>query len=120
MKIYLYGENLIQLILKNNIIPFNKNNDGIQIGYYLLFNWKFLYLETISDTNNKLIINYIKDDFLEEEFNDIIIVTVNKLLDENTKLFFSQFQNFTTQISNQPLILFLTKEEENPNIEGTI
>ena len=116
MKIYLYGENLIQLIIKNNI-PFIKNNDGIQIGDYLLFNWKFLYLETISEANNTLIINYIKDDFLEEEFNDIIIVTVNKLLDENTIKFLSQFQNFTTQISKQPLILFLTKEEENPNIE---
>lgn len=116
MKIYLYGENLIQLIIKNNI-PFIKNNDGIQIGEYLLFNWKFLYLETLSEANNKLIINCIKDDFFEEEFNDIIIVTVNKLLDENTIKFFSQFQNFTTQISKQPLILFLTKEEENPNIE---
>ena len=117
MKIYLYGENLIGLILKNNIIPFKKNNDGIQIGDYIKFNWKFFYLERISTANTELIINYIKDDFLEEEFNDIIIVTVNKIINENTKLFFSQFQNFTTQISNQPLILFLTKEEENPNIE---
>ena len=116
MKIYLYGENLIKLIIKNNNIFFNKNSDGIETGEYVLFNWKFLIFESICESNNQLIIENIKYDFLEEEFNDIIIVTVNKLLDENTKKFLSDFQNFSTQISKQPIILFITKEE-NPNIK---
>ncbi len=42
-----YGENLFELIIKNNTILFNKNFDRIETGEYVLFNWKFLEKQLI-------------------------------------------------------------------------
>ena len=50
------------------------------------------------------------------QFYDIIIISIDHLLDEDSKMAFDYFHNFTQIQSQQPFILFLTKKDNNPNI----
>ena len=49
-------------------------------------------------------------------FYDILVISVDNLLDENSKTAFKFFQGFTKNNCQQPFILFLTKKDNNPNI----
>lgn len=71
----------------------------------------------ISKEKNSSISSLLKDDFINEEFYDIIIITVDFLEDNSAKNFIEDFQSFTRQKIKQTFILFLTLKEENPNIE---
>ena len=46
------------------------------------------------------------------KFYDILVIIVDKLLDEKSKFIFKFFQDISTQKNKQPFILFLTKKEE--------
>ena len=51
------------------------------------------------------------------KFYDVLIVIVDKLTSENSKSTFEVFQNYSDKKSEQPLILYLCKDEKNPNVE---
>jgi len=74
------------------IINNNKNNPNIN--------------EEISEINNKY-----------RKFYDIIVFIVNSLSDDDSKLAFKFFQDLSDQRSGQPFLIFLTKKEEEPNVE---
>ena len=119
LKIYFYGENLLKLLIQHTTFQNTKIVDGkieYEKGFDLALNWEYFIFDKITEENNEFIAYKIGQDFLNKEFYDIIIVTVNSLLDKNSKLFFKRFQNFSNQKSKQPFILFITKEEE-PKVE---
>ena len=51
------------------------------------------------------------------KFFDILILSVQKLSDENSKKLFKFFHNISEIKNKQPFILFLTKQEDNPKVE---
>ena len=86
---------------------------------------KHLESENISEVNKKIkkIIKY--ENSIDEmnkqiseclsnyrKFYDILVIIVDKLLDEKSKFIFKFFQDISTQKNKQPFILFLTKKEE--------
>ena len=73
--------------------------------------------DEITKERNTAITYLLQEDYLNKDFCDIIIVSVNSLDDFNTKLFFDHFQSSTRQKIKQPFFLFLTLKEENPNIK---
>ena len=70
-------------------------------------------------------INYVEDrdkkvkEILRKyrKFFDILILSVKKLLDDNSKELFKFFHNISDIKTQQPFILFLTKEEDDPKVE---
>ena len=122
IRIYFYGENLIDKIIENEIKPpeqkISVNHINYFKGFNIALNWEYFIFNEITEESNKIIGELIFNDFEIRDFYDIIIVTVNDLLDEKSKIFFKYFQNYSTQKANQPFILYLTKEEENPNVKN--
>ena len=51
------------------------------------------------------------------KFFDILILSIKKLSDENSKELFKFFHNISEIKNQQPFILFLTKEEDDPKVE---
>lgn len=49
-------------------------------------------------------------------FFDVLVISVDNLLDEDSKLAFNFFQGFSKIRSQQPFTLYLTKKDDNPNI----
>ena len=120
LKIYFYGENLLKLLIQQTTFQDTKIVEGkieYQKGFDQAFNWEYFIFDKITEDNNEFISYKIGQDFLNKEFYDIIVVTVNTLLDEKSILFFKHFQNFSNQKSKQPFILFITKEEQEPKVE---
>jgi GTP-binding protein EngB required for normal cell division len=118
LRLYFYGENILKLLIDQT--TYDKlaiNQDGYQMGYEKALNWEYYIFDKITKENNKTISNIIEDNFLNSDFFEIIIVTVNQLFDEESKLFFKHFQKYSNQKSKQPFILFLTKNEEKPDIK---
>ena len=69
------------------------------------------------DENNDLLNEEIANVLLKyRHFYDILIILVDNLMDDDSKLAFEFFQGFTDKKARQPFILFLTKNEDNPNI----
>lgn len=121
LKIYFYGENLLKLLIQQTTFQDTKVVEGkieYQKGFDQAFNWEYFIFDKITEDNNEFISYKIGQDFLNKEFYDIIVVTVNTLLDEKSILFFKHFQNFSNQKSKQPFILFITKEEQEPKVEA--
>jgi predicted GTPase len=119
LRLYFYGEKTLKAILASNSYSENKveENDIHYIkGNEIILNWEYFIFEEITKKNNNFIAKLIKEDYQTSDFYDIIIITVNKLLDEKSKLFFEDIQNISEQKSNQPFILFVTKEED-PDIK---
>lgn len=75
-----------------------------------------IFNEEITKETNIAISNLLQKNYLSKDFCDIIIVSVNSLDDLNTKIFFDYFQSSTKQKIKQPFFLFLTLNEDNPNI----
>ena len=65
--------------------------------------------EQLNKEISNILINYRK-------FYDVLIIIVDNLLDEDSKLAFDYFHKFSSQKTQQPFILFLTKKDENPDI----
>jgi len=120
LRIYFYGDKEIKSRLSSNSHLENKiedNNINYTKGAELLFNSEYFIFEEITEENNNYILKEIKEDFRTSDFYDVIIITVNTLLDKESISFFNQFQNISDQKSSQPFILFITKKEENPNVK---
>ena len=120
LKIYFYGENLLKLLIQQTTFQDTKVVDGkieYEKGFDQAFNWEYFIFDKINEDNNEFISFKIGQDFLNKEFYDIIVVTVNSLLDENSILFFKHFQNLSNQKSKQPFILYITKKEQEPKVE---
>ena len=107
----------------------NENNNIIQ--KYLTDNYQKEDLTKANEIMGGLIKKYSNDlfnDSLEEEiskvltsyrkFYDVILISVDNLLDEESKLAFNFFQGFSELRGSQPFIFFLTKKEEKPNIQN--
>ena len=120
IRIYFYGENLLKLLIEQTSHReknFEDNNIKYRGGFESALNWEYFIFDKINKEANEVIANKIEHDFLNNDFFDIIIITVKKLLDPDSLLFYKHFEQFTNQKVKQPFILFLTKEEDNPNIE---
>lgn len=118
--IYFYGENLIDTLINQTSIQESNimyNEKSYKKNYNNALNWEYYIFEKITEYNNKIISNLIQEHFENSDFYDIIVITVDNLLDEKSKLFFSYFEKFTNQKAKQPFILFLTKKDENPKVE---
>ena len=64
-------------------------------------------------------LNKIISEIISKNSNifDVIVISIGKLSDEDSKISFKYFQNFSVKKSSQLFILYLTKNEENPNVE---
>ena len=72
-----------------------------------------------NDSNNEKLNNEISKILLEyRHFYDILVICVDNLLDEDSKMAFNYFQGFSEEKTKQPFILFLTKKEDNPNVQN--
>ena len=120
IRIFFYGENILaklNLSKSKNEKYEEENGINYKLGKILELNWEYYVFTEINEESNKIISTKMRDNFLNLDFYDIIIITVNNLLDEKSKLSFKHFEKFSQQISSQPFILYLTKEEDNPKIE---
>jgi hypothetical protein len=120
IRIYFYGENLLHKFIDQKV--FNEkeiieNNIKYKKGKEDGLNWEYFIFDEIKEECNKLISNFLKENFERTDFCDIIIVTVNNLLDKESKIFFNYFEKFSSSKSKQPFILYITKNEDNPNVE---
>ena len=79
-----------------------KNQKKINDNYSNNYNLNKIISEIISKNRN---------------FFDVLVISIGKLSDEDSKLSFKYFQNFSVKKNSQPFILYLTKNEENPNVE---
>ena len=110
------------------IFPGEMNNDKNKIiGEYLKNNYEKENLLEAKKEIGRIAQNHYKDhDKINEEisellqqyrnFYDILIISVDNLLDEDSKSAFKFFQNFSVKRAQQPFLLFLTKKDNNPNI----
>lgn len=64
------------------------------------------FIGEISKKKSSAICSLLKDDFINEEFYDIIIISVDFLEDESTKNFIRDFQSFRRQKKNKHLYYF--------------
>ena len=64
------------------------------------------------------VLNEIISEILSQKrtFYDVLVIFVDNLLDEDSKLAFKYFQEISQNNIQQPFISFLTKKENNPNI----
>ena len=119
LRIYFYGDYLLSKIINQTSMQEQtiKENNNIYVkGYNNALNWEYFIFDKITEANNICISNLITKDFEMRDFYDIIIVTVNSLLDESSLIFFKHFEKFSSQKSKQPFILFITTKEEKPDI----
>lgn len=121
IRIYLYGNNL-EGIYKNDLIIRKIETKKIKEVNYLyikdsILNAEYLVFDgEITKEKNEAISSLLKEDHINKEFYDIIVISVDTLKDESSKRFISHFQSFTRQKIKQPFILYLTLKETNPNI----
>ena len=66
-----------------------------------------------NDSLNKELKNLLNEN---RNFFDVLVICVDNLLDEDSKLAFNFFQGFSKIRSQQPFTLYLTKKDNNPNI----
>ena len=120
LRIYFYGENLLNLLLDQTFfqkIEKKEKNTIYFQGSDNSLNWEYFIFNEINQESNEIISDFIENDFLNSDFFDIIIITVKHLLDEDSLLFFKHFEKYTNQKVKQPFILYITKEDDNPKIE---
>ena len=111
IRIYLYGNNL-EGIYKNDLIIRKIETKKIKEVNYLyikdsILNAEYLVFDgEITKEKNEAISSLLKEDHINKEFYDIIIISVDTLKDESSKRFISHFQSFTRQKIKQPFILY--------------
>ena len=122
IRLYLYGKNLLTIFKLEIIKKYNLIKKSIKNIEYLSLeddqsNIEYLIFdELISEEINKAISSMMEKNYLKSQFYDIIVVSVNSLRDEQTKIFINHFQSFTLKMIKQPFYLFLTSEN-NPKIK---
>ena len=67
-----------------------------------------------NDGLNKELSKLLND---SRSFFDVLVISVDNLSDEDSKSAFSFFQGFSQIRSQQPFTLYLTKKDNNPNIQ---
>ena len=103
------------------------NNKAIQnllINHYTSENSVEVYRKAIEimkrhirDKDNILLNKELSNFFIENrKFYDVLVISIDNLLDKDSKSAFIFFQGFTQLIAQQPFILFLTKKDNNPNV----
>ena len=97
--------------LKDDFQSDNELNYNDEIQKIIL---NHLDLETansceIKEDISKTLLKYNK-------FYDVLVICVDNLLDEDAQLAFKYFQGLSQNRSQQPIILFLTKKDNNPKI----
>ena len=76
---------------------------------------KNIIKEHSNDKNNEKLNEEISNILLEyRQFYDVLVISVNNLLDEDSQLAFKYFQGFSDKRGQQPFLLFLTKKDDNP------
>ena len=99
--------------IKNYLLDHNRLDNIIKRNDEI----KKIISEHSNDENNEQINKEISNILLKyRNFNDILVKSVDNLLDKNSQLAFKYFQAFSEFKSQQPFILFLTKKENNPKI----
>jgi hypothetical protein len=91
IRICFYGENLLHKFIDQKV--FNEkeiieNNIKYKKGEEDGLNWEYFIFDEIKEECNKLISIFLKENFERTDFYDIIIVTVNNLLDKESKNIF--------------------------------
>ena len=82
---------------------------------------KAVITEHEKDLNNEVLNQKISKILLKyRKFYPILVIIVNNLLDEDSKLAFDFFQGISETKNSQPFILFLTKKDDNPNIQNLL
>ena len=109
----------IGLNYKLRVLYYGKNVSNILNKTSIKSSWEnYIFEGELNSKRNNAIKNLLERDCESKDFYDILIITVDKLLNENTKSVFTFFQRLNEIILNpQPFILFLTKNEENPKIK---
>ena len=102
-------------------------NDTIK--NYLIDDYKADNMLKTSDEIRDIISKYSNYEYIDEinkeiskvlskyrQFYDVLVICVDNLLDKQTQSVFKYFQGFTYNNLQQPFILFLTKNDNNPKI----
>ena len=120
IRIYLYGKELKSIkelfngksqLMKYKNIEYSLIESNFSNIECLIFD------DEITKERNEAITYLLDEHFLDKDFCDIIILSVISLDDSYTKLFIEHFQSVTRQKIKQPFFLFLTLNEENPNVK---
>ena len=99
--------------IKNYLIDHYKLDNGLKTNDEI----KKIILKHLNDENNVQLNKEIKQILLKyRKFYDVLVISVDNLLDEDSKSAFKYFQDFSNIRSQQPFILFLTKKDDNPKI----
>ena len=139
LNIIIYGKNSFEDI--NKLVGkspdfFTKSTKYENMHYFEEkdLNWIYFLIQGDYDKKTKdLIYRILKDHYkqlfciniFDEENNskethillDCLITCVDKLSDDNSKKIFNDIQNYSKLILKQPFVLFLTKKENDPDIE---
>ena len=114
LKILYLSRNAFDEINNNNIFDSIDKNYNINTEYGLnifetkdKYNCKYLIFPDIVNESYIRAINKILEKDYYHKLCDVIIISVNSLLDEDSKFLFKNLQNFRIQ----PIILYLTKNE---------
>ena len=101
--------------IKDYLEEHYKSNNLCKV-YYVIE--KLIIPEYLKNENDDELNKKISDILLEyHKFYDILVICVDNLLDEDSKLAFKYFQGFSAIRAQQPFILFLTKKDDKPKIE---
>ena len=107
LRIYFYGDYLLSKIINQTSMQEQtiKENNNIYVkGYNNALNWEYFIFDKITEANNICISNLVTKDFEMRDFYNIIIVTVNSLLDESSLIFLNILKKFL--LKNQSNLLF--------------
>ena len=126
LKILYFSRNAFDEINNNDIFDSIDKNYKINTKYGInifktkdKYNCKYLiFPDIVNESYIRAINKILEKDYYHKNRNfhgfcDVIIISVNSLLDEDSKFLFKNLQNFRIQ----PIILYLTKNENCPNIE---
>jgi hypothetical protein len=123
LKILYISRNAFDEINNNNIFDSIDKNYKINTEYGLnifetedKYNCEYLiFPDIVNESFIRAINKILEKDYYRRypKFCDVIIISVNSLFDEDSKFLFKNLQNFRIQ----PIILYLTKNENCPNIE---
>ena len=99
--------------IKNYLIDHYKLDNALKGNEEI----KKIIQEHSNDENNDQLNKEISNVLLKyRKFYDVLVISVDNLLDEDSKSAFKYFQDLSKIRSQQPFILFLTKKDDNPKI----
>mgnify|MGYP002626696933 CR=1 FL=1 len=103
----------IALYLKEHIQNENMTKANEEIRKVISSHKEDVTNEALNKEISNILLKYRK-------FYDVIVIIIDNLLDEDTQKVFKFFQDFTKIKAQQPFIIFLTKQENNPDIKNLL